>query len=93
MKKNKIKWIEFYTQAPADAVYIVRLMDDFTVRFEKYNGLHSSIVLKDFPYESLSEEKCMETLAECRRIIGSEGDTIWAEMPSWKYFELHPDIW
>ena len=85
--KNKtygtIRWIDDYLYAPENAEYIVRRLSNDVI-LEQYNYTESSITLAEFPYDAMSEYNYVDTLTQCRKIVGSN-KIIWVEKPYWKH--------
>ena len=92
-KKNygkRIVFVDHYCQAPYNAKYILRGLDDGTARFELYED-DTNIVLWDTDYGAMDNQRNLEqTLKKCRLIAGT-ASIIYVETPSWMYSDEEVD--
>ena len=91
---GKIRYIDYYDDAPASARYILRQITG-SVIFERYFKQSSEILL-EFPLNSIENKKELcSTLTKCREIISPDRSMIWVEKPIWMIpdFEDNLDLY
>ena len=83
--KNKVVFINDSEEAPINATFLLRSLQDGTVVLEKYPN-YNKVVLKEFPVTALaSQEDFKVTLKKVRKIIGHS--TLYVQKPGWMYIE------
>ena len=80
--KNKVIYFD-NKHAPKSAHFIVRTLDDGSIRLEHHPSQNEeNVALADFPANSFDVNEIGKTLKKCHQIIGSN-HTLYAEMPKW----------